>query len=207
MDAESYATTAEAILGMFALNDPTDAFDLASNVRRFAGHSLVPLDAWFPARFDESRPDTVRLDDLSDAACQELYYTLVWLHENLGGRHVESASKTIDGPPETLRLGFALFVDSGVSGCVMARFPGEGSSWDPAGVIALGWPDGPVRHFLTVRPPVNDSVDPLHPGVKELCVAIFASICSVPQPASGKPGDQHRPEADPNGQTGSELSV
>lgn len=170
------------LLGLYAIDDPTDALDSVFDVSVLAGTVVVDASAWFPRWEDLASKVHLATDVYSYAVKQNLATHLESLVPVSGNSPLDAASKSVEFSDDPIRLGFAVAVTPLGRYAVLASCVGDPSAGDTSALVAVGDASGELVHLLRLRavPPGSESalaapVEALARSLARLCCGVSAA--------------------------------
>lgn len=174
--------THRTLMGLYALDDPTDALDAVFDVSVLAGIPVVDASAWFPRWDDLVEKVHLATDVYSYAAKRNLTTHLENLLPASGASPLDAASKSVEFSDDPIRLGFAVATTPLGRYAVLAACVGDPSTDDTSVVLAIGDAAGELVHLLRLRalPPGSESalaapVEALARSLARLCCGVSAA--------------------------------
>jgi hypothetical protein len=138
-------------LGLYAVDDPTDALDAVFDVSVLAGTPVVDASLWFPHGNDFAEKVHLATDVYSYAAKQNLATHIEDVLASTGESLLDAASKSVEFSDDPIRLGFGVAVTNLGRYAVLASCVGDPSTGDTAALLAIGDAAGELVHLLRLR--------------------------------------------------------
>lgn len=167
------------LLGLYAVDDPSDALDAVFDVAVLAGTPVIDASTWFPRWDDLVEKVFLPADVYSYAARETLASELASLVAD--DSPLDVASKSVTFSEDPIRLGFGVVVTP-VSRCaVLASCVGDPATGDTSALVAVGDAAGELVHLLRLRAVspgservLADSIDALARSLARICCGVSA---------------------------------
>jgi hypothetical protein len=179
-----YDMTGNVLLGLYSVDDPTDALDAVFAVSLFTGTAVTDASAWFPKWRDELPSLCLASDAYSLSAARTLLTQLESLVPVDGASELEAASKAVDSSDAPIRLGFARTTTPLVHCSILAAIVGDPVDGDGSALVAVGRSGGELIHLLRFRTggPVEER--PLSTHLDDLARRMTRFVCGVSAPGA-----------------------
>lgn len=175
----SFEFVRRTLLGLYAVDDPTDALDAVFDVSVLAGTVVVDASTWFPRWDDLAEKVHLDIDVYSYAAKQNLATHLESLVSGVEESPLDVASRSVEFSDDPIRLGFAVATTALGRYAVLASCVGESSTGDTAALIAIGDAAGDLVYLLRLRAVSSGSESVLSASVEALGRVLARRCCGV----------------------------